>query len=173
MANIQVNSITNANIYLDGGNFIGRAKEVQVPEAAYKFVDHEALGMVGMTELFAGIEKMECTVQWNAPYADALKKLTNPNQPVLMQVRANMRESNSAGLVGEVPVICTMSVVAKNIPGFNFKQHENVELETKLNVTYYKLEIDGEAVTEIDVLANIFKVDGVDLLANYKRNIGG
>jgi uncharacterized protein len=173
MANIQINSITNANIYLDGVNFIGRAKEIQVPEATYKFVDHEALGMVGMTELFAGIEKMEATIQWNAPYTDALKKLANPNQPVLLQARASMRQSNSAGLIDEVPVICTLSVVPKNLPGMTFKQQENVELETKLNVTYYKLEIDGEAIAEIDVLANIFKVGGVDLLAKYKRNIGG
>jgi P2 family phage contractile tail tube protein len=172
MANIQINSITNANIYANGVGFLGRAKEVEIPEAAFKFVDHEALGMVGMTELFAGIEKMEATISWNSVYADALRIFSNPNEPILLQCRMSMRVSNSAGLVDEVPVIATLSVVPKNIPGLSLKQQENVELETKLNVTYYKLEIDGEAITEIDLLANIFKVNGVDLLARYKRNTG-
>ena len=76
---IKIHSITNANVYVDGVNFIGRAKEIDVPEIAYKMVDHEALGMVGMTELFAGIEKMETTIMWNSAYADAIKKLVNPN----------------------------------------------------------------------------------------------
>lgn len=170
---IQVNSVTNANIYADGGSWIGRAKEVQVPEIAYKFVDHEALGMVGMTELFAGIDKMEVTIQWNSMYADVLKKAANPNQPIRLQVRSNLRVESSAGLVDEQPVAIFLTCRPKNMPGFNFKQHENVEAESKLNVTAYRLEINNEIIVEIDVLANIFKVGGVDLLAKYRRNIGG
>lgn len=172
MAGIEIHSVTNANVYVDGVTFIGKAKEIDVPEATYKMVDHEALGMIGMTELFAGIEKMEATIMWNSIYGDAIKKLMNPNQPVLLQARANKRISNSSGLVGEVPVVLTMSARPKNAPGFNFKQQENVEAETKLNITAIKLEIDSEIIYDIDLLANIFKVDGVDILAQYKRNIG-
>lgn len=170
---IQVNSVTNANIYADGQNWIGKAKEVQLPEQAYKMVDHEALGMVGMVELFAGLDKMEATLQWNSLYFDALVKAVNPNAPINLQVRANMRQRASTGLLDEVPIVITMTGQPKNIPGMNFKQHENVELETKFNVTYYLLEIDGNAVVECDLFANIFKVNGVDLLAKYRANIGG
>ncbi|MFN4149235.1 MAG: phage major tail tube protein [Rhodocyclaceae bacterium] len=38
---------------------------------------------------------------------------------------------------------------------------------------YMKLTVDGQDVTEIDVLENIYKAGGVDLLAQYKANIGG
>ena len=55
----------------------------------------------------------------------------------------------------------------------NFKQHDNVELTSMLTVTYVKQVINGEDVIEIDVLANIFKVNGVDVLAQYRNNIGG
>jgi P2 family phage contractile tail tube protein len=47
-----------------------------------------------------------------------------------------------------------------------------VELETDFAVYYCKLEIDGEAIVEIDVLANIYKVAGVDKLAKYRANLG-
>ena len=32
--------------------------------------------------------------------------------------------------------------------------------------------VDGREVLEVDVLANIFKVDGVDVLAQYRQNLG-
>lgn len=173
MAKISVNSLTNANVYADGASWLGRASEVQVPEVAYKYADHEALGMVGSTELFAGIDKMETTITWNSLYPDTIKKMSNPNQPVKLQVRGSMRIENSAGLVDEQPVVVFLTCTAKNIPGMNFKQHENVTLESKLNTTYFRMEVDGEAIVEFDVMANIFKVGGVDIMAKYRRNIGG
>jgi hypothetical protein len=66
-----------------------------------------------------------------------------------------------------------MTVQNKNFPGFSFKQHDNVEAESSLGVTYYKLVINGKIVVEIDVLANIYKVNGEDMLTNYRSNIGG
>ena len=36
-----------------------------------------------------------------------------------------------------------------------------------------KLEIDGKAVIEYDALANVYNVDGVDMFATYRSNIGG
>lgn len=55
----------------------------------------------------------------------------------------------------------------------NYKQHDNVEAETSMSVTYIRVQVDGTDVVEVDVLANIYKVDGVDLLGAYKANIGG
>lgn len=169
---VQINSLTNVNIYVDGNNYIGKAKEVQVPEQAFKMVDHEALGMVGMVELFAGLDKMEATIQWNSTYADALAKAVNPNQPLNMQVRGNLRVRDSTGLVDEQAVVITMNAQPKNMPGMNFKQHENVELESKFNVSYYLLSINGEEIYEIDLLANVFRVNGVDIMAKYRQNLG-
>lgn len=169
---IEVNSITNANIYVNGNNFVGRAKEVQIPETAFKQVDHEALGMVGMTELFAGIEKMEATIMWNSIYPDAQAIFNNPNASIQMQARANMRVTASTGLIDEVAVVIDITGTPKNMSGFNFKQQENIELESKLNVTYIAVKVGDRQISEVDILANIFKVDGVDLLAKYRANTG-
>jgi hypothetical protein len=54
----------------------------------------------------------------------------------------------------------------------NYKQNDNVELESELAVTYIKLEIDGVEKLEADAMANIFKVNGQDQFANYRNNIG-
>lgn len=44
---IQINRITNANIYLDGNNLLGRATEIKLPDVSLIMQEHKALGMVG------------------------------------------------------------------------------------------------------------------------------
>ena len=68
--------------------------------------------------------------------------------------------------------MCYMTAMYKDFPMGNFKQHDNVEAESNLSVTYCKLVINGVEISEIDVLANIYKVNGVDMLANYRANLG-
>ena len=172
MAKIEVNRLTNANVYVDGNSFLGRAEEIDLPKITQKMADHIALGMQGSIELPTGIEKMEARIKWNAMYADALKKMANPYQAMRLMLRASLEVYSAQGRVEEQPVVVYMTATAKETPLGNFKQHENVELENMLNVTYVKLEINGEPIVEFDALANVYKAGGVDLLATYRNNIG-
>ena len=172
MAAININRLTNANIYMDGSSLLGRAEEVNLPSIVYKMAEHKALGMVGTAEFFAGIEKMETKIKWNSFYQEVMKKAANPFKSVNMQVRSSLENYTSGGKTGEVPVVCYMTAAYKGFPMGNFKQHDNVELESNLSVYYCKLEIDGNPIIEVDVTANIFKVDGVDVLAQYRANLG-
>lgn len=167
-----VNRLTNANIYVNGNSLLGKAEEVNLPSVKQKMSEHKALGMVGSVEFPSGIDKLEAKIKWNSFYADVMKLMGNPFSSLQIQVRASLENYTSAGRTGEVPVVCTMTASAKDFPMGNFKQHDNVEAETNFNVTYCKLEIDGDVVMEIDVLANIYKVDGTDVLANYRANTG-
>jgi P2 family phage contractile tail tube protein len=66
-----------------------------------------------------------------------------------------------------------LTVAFKTLPAGKYKQHDNVELDSKFTAYYVKQVVGGINVVEIDVLANIAKVNGVDILANYRANIGG
>jgi P2 family phage contractile tail tube protein len=129
--------------------------------------------MVGAVEFPSGIEKLESKIKWNSFYADTLKKIGNPTQVLSWQIRGSLESYNSGGKTGEVPVVIFMKASCKDLPMGNFKQHDNVELESNLSVYYAKLEINGEPISEIDVLANIHKVGGQDILGAYRQNIGG
>ena len=76
------------------------------------------------------------------------------------------------GKIAEVPAVAYLSGTFKEFPLGNFKPQDNAEYETTMSVNYAKLVINGEEIFEIDVLANIYKVDGVDILAVYRANIG-
>lgn len=170
---IQINRVTNANVYINGNNLIGRAEEINLPQVKFKTAEHKALGMVGVAEFFSGMEKMEAKIKWNSLYPEVMKVVANPFATAQLMARASLETYDSTGRTAQVPVVVVMQVASKDIPMGNYKQHDNVELETNLTVYACKLTIDGQEILDVDVLANIYKVDGVDLLATYRTNIGG
>lgn len=169
---IQINRVTNANIYMDGVSLLGRAEEISAPVVKTKTAEHKALGMVGVADFFSGIDKMEAKIKWNSFYPDVMKKTANPVSTVKLQIRTSVESYTADGRGAQVPAVIYMTVQYKDFPLGNFKQHDNVELEQNMSVYYYKLEINGEVITEVDILANIFKVNGVDILADYRANLG-
>ena len=103
MSKIEINKLTNANVYLNGVNLLGRAEEVQLPQIKHKMAEHKALGMVGSAEFFAGIDKMECKIKWNALYPAVLTQCSNPFNAAMIQVRASLETYNGTGRISEVP----------------------------------------------------------------------
>lgn len=170
--NIQVNRLTNGNMYINGNSYLGTIEEVQLPDVKGKYAEHKALGMNGSVELPSGIDKMESKIKFNAPYARVMKLAANPYESHTLMFRGNLETYEGAQRVGQVPYKCVMKAGFKNVNPGSMKQHDNVEMESMLNVTYCKLEIDNEEIFEIDVLNNIHKVDGVDILAVYRANLG-
>ncbi len=169
---IAINRVTNANIYLDGASMLGKAEELTLPELKSKMSPHKALGIVGDIETFSGFEKLEAKIKLTSYYSDVLVKLANPFKPVQLQARASMQVLEQGGVTREVPVVTLFTATCKNYPLGVQKQHDNVELELQFNVNYCKQIIDGQDVLEYDVMANIYKVNGVDLLAQYRANTG-
>ncbi len=173
MANaISINRITNANVYVDGVSLLGRAEEITLPTVSFKTAEHKALGMVGEMQYPCGIAAMEAKIKWNSFYPEVYKKFSNPYQGIKLQVRASLETYQDSSRNKEAPVICYLTVRPKENPLGAFKAQDNVELENALTVSYIKLEIDGELITEVDVEANIWMVNGVDLLKKYRNNLG-
>jgi len=173
MGQTTIKQITNANVYIDGNSFLGKTEEIKMPDVVVTMTEHKALGLVGKIELPSGLDKMESTIKWNSLYPDVLKKAANPFTAVQLQARASLETYTGQGRTEQVPVVVYMTGTFKKFPMGNYKQHDNVEAETSLSVTYIRLNVDGKDVVEVDVLANIYKLNGVDLLEKYRTNIGG
>lgn len=169
---IKIGRLTNANIYMEGGSLLGRVSEFNCPTLVYKQAEHNALGLNGTIEYYAGIDKMEGSMKWNSYYPEIMKKMANPFKAIRIQVRGNLEEYQGGGREGQAPAVVFLTIQPKDFPLGNFQQHENVELETNYGCTYVRMEIGGEVITEVDVESNIFKVDGEDLLATFRQNLG-
>ncbi|HJT73282.1 MAG TPA: phage major tail tube protein, partial [Chitinophaga sp.] len=88
--NTLINKCTNANVYLNGVSYMGRAEEITLPDIQPKMVDHKALGMVGESELPAGLQKMSAKIKWNAIYPDVMKTTHNVFTSVRLMVRTSI-----------------------------------------------------------------------------------
>ena len=168
---ISVNRITNANIYMDGIGLLGRAEEIEVAQPRQKMIDHKALGMVGTAEFWAGVEKLEAKIKWASLYPEALAAAGSPFVSHSFQVRGSLAQYTSQGRSGELPVIYLMTGVFKDAGAFVFKQHENVDTTSVISVYHSELYIGGSQIHLYDVLANIYVVNGVDQLSQFRANL--
>lgn len=170
---IAINRIVNANVYANGNSLLGKVEEIGLPSIKIKTVEHKTLGLVGTLELPAGIEKMEGKIKWTSFYDDALILMANPFNFIQLQVRGSLETYTAQGRAAQVPVVAVMTIFSKDLPLGAFKQHDPVDMETNYTALYTKLTVGDKDIVEFDVLANIYKVGGEDILLEYKNNIGG
>jgi P2 family phage contractile tail tube protein len=172
MAKLKVNKLVQANVYVDGQNFMGRADEITLPALKETMIEHKGLGMHGKLKLPNGLEEMEAKFKWNSFYPEVHRAIGDPRRAVLLQVRGNLETHSGLGVENEVAVVAEIGGRIQETAFGSLKQGDPAMPEMTMVVTYYKLTVDGEELLEIDVLENIRKHNGVDILATMRRNIG-
>jgi len=171
--NIQINSLTNANIYIDGVGLLGRAEEIEIANPKHKMIDYKGLGMAGTAELWAGVEKLESKIKWSSFDADTLAMSASPFQTHSFQARGNLDQYTSQGRTAELPVVYLMTGVFKDAGSPVFRQHRMVETTSVVSIYHCELFVAGVQIYLYDVFANIYVVGGVDQLSIYRSNLGG
>jgi uncharacterized protein len=167
-----LNVLSNANIYMEGNNFAGKAKEIELPEIELKMEEFDALGLYGTPELPNGIEPMEGTITWSSFYREVAEKVADFSKATNMQVRGSVEEFGTNGRSNIVPYVVTMRAIFKKNPLGSFATKELAEFESDISVYYVKQVYGGRTILEFDVFNNIYKVNGVDLLARFRTNLG-
>ena len=135
MSKIQINRVTNANIYIDGNNLLGRAEEVKLPDVSAMLAEHKALGMVGKIELPSGFDKLEGEIKWNSFYKEVARVMANPFKAVQLQCRSSIETYGSQGRTDEVAMVTYLTVMFKKNPLGTFKQHDPAEFTTSFSAT--------------------------------------
>jgi P2 family phage contractile tail tube protein len=173
MSAISINRITNANVYDNGNSLLGKVEEITLPTVKAKVVAVKALGMIMDVELPSGFEKMDGKMKWNAVYSDLILAFGSIFNTRQIQVRGNLEAYDSSGRTAEISVVAFLTIRFKDaMPGLTMKQNDNPEQESEFTCSYYRLEIDGERMIEVDAFSNIYFVGDEDQLANYRINLG-
>jgi P2 family phage contractile tail tube protein len=171
--NIQINSLTNANIYIDGIGLLGRAEEIQIANPKHKMIDYKGLGMAGTAELWAGVEKLESKIKWASFDAETLTMSSSPFQTHSFQARGNLEQYTSQGRTAQLPVVYLMTGVFKDAGSPSFRQHQMVETTSIVSIYHCELFVAGVQIYLYDVFANIYVVGGVDQLSTFRSSLGG
>lgn len=171
---MEISQILNANVYIDGtNNLLGRAASITLPDVKATIETHRGLGMIGSVEFPTGLEVLVTKIKWAGFYADAVKLGSNPFASHKLQARASVEAFGPGGRVSEESLVCSLICSWKTKPLGTFAPGTKQETEDELSTTYLKLTQNGKDLIEIDVHQNVWKVDGVDVLATYKKNLGG
>ena len=173
MAGITLNTLNNANIYIDGNSLLGQAEEFKLPVVKFKMAEHKAVGMIGSIKLPSGFDALEGEIKWNSFYREVWGKLLDPYTAIQLQARGSLETYNSQGRQAQVPYVVFITCSFFEVPTGDFKQNDKAEFQSKFSATYIKQVVDGNDVLEVDAMANIYKVNGVDKLDLYRTNIGG
>ena len=87
-------------------------------------------------------------------------------------MRASKETYTSQGRTLEVPVVLLMTAQFKDGGPLNFRQHEQVDFPTALVVYHCEYYVGGVQYLLYDVLSNLYVVNNVDQLANFRANLG-
>lgn len=154
----------NANAYL------GEVSSVTLAKLVRKFEDWRGAGMDSPIKIDMGGEALE--IEWSAggPLKDVLKQY---GALAMDGVQLRFAGAYQADDTGEVAAI-EMFVRGRHeeIEMGEQKVGDGGEFKVKTSLAYYRLEWDGEVLIEIDPLARILTVGGVDLLAARRAAIG-
>ena len=69
-------------------------------------------------------------------------------------------------------MIATLRGMLKEVDPGDWKAGDKAEMKYAMAVTYYKLEIDGRVMYEIDMVNAVRVIDGVDQLAAERSALG-
>lgn len=86
--------------------------------------------------------------------------------------RSNLQVFDARGLAAEVPMVTIMNVSFSKTTGGSLKNKEATEHSDTFQVYSIKQMVDGKEILFIDVFANIYRVNGQDVLQKYRTNIG-
>ena len=168
---MQIQKLTHCNVYMGGVSYVGQFSEVSVPEVKHKPQDHKPGDSIGTRRIPGPLEAMECTLKADGFYSDFHIAASNPNAEVKLQVRANLKVT-AGGSAQDIPVSMDLVGWFSSDKVGSFQAQDYAKPEYKLEVHYFCLKVDGTEIQAIDVDNHIHRVNGEDLLAQFRSNLG-
>lgn len=155
--------LKNCNAYVDGGSYIGIVGEYEEPKLALMMEDWRGGGTLGTVPYDMGLEKLEATLTMGGHVAELVRKFGTPSvDGTRIRLVAAYQADN-----GSSPDAVNIFLGGRfsEIDMGKAKPGDNTEHKYKAALAYYRREVNGRVEMEIDMLAGVFIVDGVDRYA--------
>ncbi|MCO7614678.1 phage major tail tube protein [Pseudomonas chlororaphis] len=162
-------TLANMNLFADGISFQGDVPSLTLPKLTLKTEEHRVGGMDVPVELDMGMEKQEAGFTTTGVRRESLRMFGLADGTAFNGVFRGAFK----GLKGKVtPVIVTLRGMLKEVDMGDWKAGDKAEIKHNVALTYYKLEVDGRLIYEIDALGMKRVINGVDQLAAQRSALG-
>ncbi|CAM3806647.1 Tail tube protein [Pseudomonas reidholzensis] len=162
-------TLANMNMFADGISFQGDVPSLTLPKLTLKMEEHRPGGMDVPIEMDQGMEKQEASFVTTGVRRESLKLFGLADGTAFNGVFRGAFK----GLKGKInPVIVTLRGSLKEVDMGDWKSGDKAEIKHAVALTYYKLEVDGRVIYEIDALGIKRVINGVDQLAAQRAALG-
>ena len=161
--------LKNFNVFVEGIGYAGRIKECELPEVSVKTDDYRAGGMDGEKKIDMGTEAMSSKLTFAEYIAEVLLRTALSDTEA---TRVTLRGAIRRNAEDAVSVVVEMHGSFDKATMGSWKSGEIADYEVEMNVSYYKLQIDGKRMFEIDVDNCIRIVGDNDVMDSIRAAIG-
>lgn len=161
--------LKNFQLFVDGRGYAGEVPEFTPPQLVRQTERFRAGGMDASVPVDMGQEDMETTFSTPTMHAEVQQLWgmnAGQNVPLVLRGALVSQDETVKPVVytmrGKIRVVNEGTVTAGGMPSITYTY----------DPTYFKKEIDGQTVTEIDVENMICVVNGVDQLEQRRAAIG-
>lgn len=162
--------LNHYKVYKDGENLVGVSGEVELPELSAITDTLEGTGVLGEIEDPATGQFESATVK--IPFANlyvSVYDICNVNDVPQLTLRGSEQvQDSTTGKTIYEPVRVVIRGKAKTITNGSMQKGKKMEAEVELEILYIKIEVNNEELLELDKLNFVYKVRGVDLLADIR-----
>ncbi|MEQ6290542.1 phage major tail tube protein [Vogesella sp. GCM10023246] len=162
-------TLTNFNLALAGTSYAGKASQVQLPKLKRKTEAWRGGGMDGEIDLAVGLEKMEAGFTLTGIDKASLAMFGLADGSAF---NGTFRGAFTDKKGKVVAAVCTLRGLLTEVDMGNWEAGKKNETKYALTADYYKLEVDGAVVYEIDPVGLVRIIDGVDELAAERAALG-
>ncbi|AOI94850.1 phage major tail tube protein [Burkholderia sp. LA-2-3-30-S1-D2] len=162
-------TLYNCNTFVDGRSYAGRATSMTPPKLKLKTDDFRAAGMDAAVKVDQGMEPLEASFAMATMEYDVLKFFGLVDQGAFNGVFRAVFKDRSGN--SKSVVVYLRGMLYEVDPG-EWKPGDKVDAKFNVSCDYYKLEIDGAVVHEIDIFACKRVINGVDQLADIRKKLG-
>lgn len=162
--------INNYNMYLKGTALVGLTGDVALPDFEAMTETLSGPGILGEIEeaVIGAFGSMEIEIPFRV-LDDDVFKMISPTAPLDLTLRASEQITvKSTGAIDYKGMRIVIRGRVKKLTSGTVKQGGTMNSSVTVEITYILIEQGGSPKIELDKLNNVYKVNGVDLLAKIK-----
>ena len=146
--------VNNYNVYNEGEKLLGVGDELTLPDFEATSETVSGAGILG---------------EIDDPTIGHFGNMMDQTRAVQLTIRGAAQEIDSAGNIVPKSIRVVVRGRAAKLTGGKLKRASTMDSGVTLNILYILIEVNGESVVELDKMNPTYKVNGVDLLAEYKE----
>jgi P2 family phage contractile tail tube protein len=157
-------------MYDDAQEYQGQTQEITVPKLALKMEEYRSGGMLGPVSVDLGLEALSCEITMGANMVEMTKQFGLCDiEAVPLQLRGSGQADDECSTEAiEIAIRGRWS----EIDGGSWKAGEDTTTKYTCQIATYKYISNGKTILDIDLKRMIFIVNGTDLYAAHRANIG-